>query len=161
MRSFCLTVALSLAATAACAGGLVNVTFVDPDHYYDAGNSKHDVPANLRTIEQHLEDLGQRYLADGQVLDVAVLDIDLAGYTRPTPQGIDLRVARGGTDWPSFKLRYTLRSGDVQVKAGEEVVADMAYGRHGQIQVYSSRDPLRYEKQMLEGWLRSRFTADY
>jgi len=43
------------------------------------------------------------------------------------------------------------------LKTGEETVADMNYGRHGQSYLYTNRDPLRYEKQMLDGWLRSHF----
>lgn len=162
MRSIITALSLGLAATAASAGGIVNVTFVDPDHYYDAGTTKHEVPDNLKTIETHLKELGQRYLADGQVLNVSVLDIDLAGYVKPLAGSArEVRVARGGADWPKFKLRYTLVANGTQIKSGEETVADMNYGRHGQTYLYTNRDPLRYEKQMLEGWLRSRFTADY
>jgi Protein of unknown function (DUF3016) len=161
MRSIATAALLSLGAAAASAG-TVNVTFVDPDKFYDAGNSEREVPENLKIIEQHLKDLGQRYLPDGQVLSISVLDVDLAGYVKPVAgQARYLRVTRGGADWPRFTLRYTLEADGQPVKTGEEVVADMNYGRHGQTYVYTNRDPLRYEKRMLEGWLRSRFTADY
>jgi Protein of unknown function (DUF3016) len=160
MRSITIAALLTVAAAAASAAGTVNVTFVDPDNFYDAGNSKHDVPDNLKVLEQHLQQLGQRYLPDGQVLDISVLDVDLAGYMKPLARSArEVRVARGAADWPSFKLRYTLQANGQPIKNGDEVVADMNYGRHGQS--YSSRDPLRYEKQMLEGWFRSRFTTDY
>jgi hypothetical protein len=162
MRSIATAVLLSLAATTASAAGTVNVTFVDPDKYYDAGNTKREVPDNLKAIEQHLKDLGQRYLPDGQVLSITVLDIDLAGYMKPLAgQAREVRVARGGADWPRFTLHYALQADGQQIKSGDEVVADMNYGRHGQTYVYTNRDPLRFEKQMLEGWLRSRFTTDY
>ena len=52
--------------------------------------------------------LGRR-LPDGQTLTIAVLDLDLAGSLRPTPTG-ELRVLRGGADWPSMSLRYTLQA---------------------------------------------------
>lgn len=150
------TLALLAVAAAAQAGGTVNVTFVEPDKYYDSGNSQFDKPTNLKTIDAFLQDLGKRYLPDGQVLSVEVLNVDLAGYVKPTRQG-DLRVVRGGADWPSFQLRYKLAAGDQALKQGEERVADLHYTSH--IASYSTRDPLRYEKQMLDGWFKSRFTA--
>jgi len=161
MRSIATAALLGLAAAAASAGGIVNVTFVEPDKFYDAGNTPRDVPDTLKVIEYHLKDLGQRYLADGQVLNVSIFDVDLAGYVKPQAGSArGLRVARSA-DWPTFKLRYTLEANGAPTKSGEEVVADMNYGRHGQAYVYSTRDPLHHEKLMLEGWLRSRFTTDY
>ena len=162
MRSIAATALLAVAATAASAAGTVNVTFVDPDNYYDAGTTKHDVPANLKELELFLKELGQRFLPDEQVVSISVLDVDLAGYVKPLAgQGREVRVARGATDWPRFKLRYTWETNGAPVKSAEEMVADMNYGRHGQSYLYTTRDPLRYEKQMLEGWFRSRFTTDY
>jgi hypothetical protein len=161
MRFSVTTLAASLvlfAAGAAHAGGVVNVTFVEPDKYYDSGNNQFDRPTNLKTIEQFLQDLGKRYLPDGQVLDIEVLNVDLAGYARPTRHG-DLRVVRGGADWPSFQLRYKLSAGAQPLKQGEERVADMNYTGH--IAAYGVRDPLRYEKQMLDGWFKARFTAPH
>lgn len=161
MRSIAIAALLSLAAAAASAGGIVNVTFVEPDKFYDAGNTQRDVPDTLKQLEVFLKDLGQRYLSDGQTLNISVLDVDLAGYVKPQAGSArGLRVARSA-DWPTFKLRYTLEANGAPIKSGEEVVADMNYGRHGQTYGYSTRDPLHHEKLMLEGWLRSRFTADY
>ncbi len=161
MRSIATAALLSLAAAAASAGGTVNVTFVEPDKFSDAGNTQHDVPANLKEIELFLKDLGQRHLPDGQVLNLSVLDVDLTGYVKPQAGSArGLRVARSA-DWPTFKLRYTLEANGAPIKSGEERVADVNYGRHGQIYGYSTRDPLHHEKVMLEGWLRSRFTTDY
>jgi hypothetical protein len=158
MRIPTLTVALALlaAAAAAQAGGTVNVSFVEPDKFYDAGNNQFDRPTNLKTIESFLQDLGKRYLADGQVLDVEVLNVDLAGYSRPTRNG-DLRIVRGGADWPSFQVRYKLAGAGQALKQGEERIADLNYTGH--IASYGNRDPLRYEKQMLDGWFRARFSA--
>ena len=158
MRFPALTVAFSLcaAAAAAQAGGTVNVSFVEPDKFYDSGNSPFDKPINLKTIEVFLKDLGQRYLPDGQVLDIEVLNVDLAGYVKPTRHG-DLRFVRGGADWPSFQLRYKLAGGGQTLKQSEERVADLNYTGH--IASYSNREPLRYEKQMLDGWFKSRFSA--
>jgi len=116
MRSIVPFALLSLAAAAANAAGVVNVTFVDPDKFYDAGTTKHEVPGNLKELENFLKELGQRFLPDGQVVNISVLDVDLAGYVKPLAgQAREVRVARGGSDWPKFKLRYTLEAnGDLR-----------------------------------------------
>jgi hypothetical protein len=156
VRALCVAFLLLAAAAAAQAGGVVNVTFVEPDKFYDSGNSQFDKPTTLKTIETFLQELGKRHLTDGQVLDIEVLNVDLAGYSRPTRHG-DLRVVRGGADWPSFQLRYKLSVGGQELKRGDERIADMNYTGH--IATYGNRDPLRYEKQMLDSWFRARFTA--
>jgi len=158
MRYPALTVAFSLlaAVAAAQAGGTVNVSFVEPDKFYDSGNGQSDRPTNLKTIETFLQDLGKRYLPDGQVLDIEVLNVDLAGYSKPTRRG-DLRIVRGNADWPSFQVRYKLAGGGQELKQGEERIADLNYTGH--ISSYGTREPLRYEKQMLDGWFKARFSA--
>jgi len=158
MHSIATTALLSLATAAAGAAGTVNVTFVDPDRFYDAGNSKHDEPANLKVIEQHFKDLGQRYLPDGQVLDISVLDVDLAGSMLPARRvAQEFRVAKGTTDWPRIKVRYSLGVNGAPMKSGEETLADLDYIRN--VTTYSSSDPLYREKVMLDGWFRARFTS--
>ena len=158
MRILAPAIALTLlaAASLAQAGGVVNVSFIEPDKFYDSGNGQFDKPTNLKTIETFLQELGKRYLPDGQVLDIEVLNVDLAGYSKPTRNG-DLRIVRGRADWPSFQLRYKLASGGQEIKQGEERLADLNYTGH--IPSYGTRDPLRYEKQMLDGWFRARFSA--
>ena len=161
MRFQALAVAFSLlaAAAAAQAGGVVNVTFVEPDKYHDSGNNQFDKPTNLKTIEAYLQDLGERYLPDGQVLNISVLDVDLAGYMKPLAgQAREVRVSREA-DWPRIKLRYSLEANGAPVKSAEENLADVNYGRHGLTNVYSSREPLRREKQMLDSWFQTRFKA--
>ena len=161
MRSIAIAALLSLAAMGAGAAGIVNVTFVDSDKFYDAANSQRELEGNLKTIEQHLKNLGQRHLANGQVLNISVLDIDLAGYMKPLyGSAREVRVAKGAADWPRFTVRYTLEANGAPTKSGEEVIADMNYGRHGQIAIYSSRDPLRLEKQMLDNWFEVRFRRE-
>lgn len=150
---------ISFAALAACAVGIqaagtVQVSFVEPDKYADAGRS-FDRPANLRTIEAHLQSLGQRYLADGQVLNIEVLDVDLAGELRPSRRsGSDVRVVRGGADWPRMALRYTLE-GSGPPQRGEDRIADLSYQLR--VSSYANREPLRYEKRMLDDWFKTRF----
>jgi hypothetical protein len=150
-----------LAAAAASAAGTVNVTFVDSDKFFDAGNTKWDVPDNLKSLERHLQTLGERYLADGQVLDISVLDVDLAGWMLPDRRNAPelRRVAKGTADWPTIKLRYTLQAGGTPLKSGDEAVTDLDYIRN--VVKYSTREPLYREKQMLDNWFRARFTSEH
>jgi hypothetical protein len=145
-----------LGAGTAHAAGTVQVDFVAPDRYSDAGTSRADEEPNRDTLARYLQDLGERYLPDGDVLQISVLDIDLAGHVRPARRGtVDIRVVRGGADWPRIKLRYTLRAGDKVLQSAEETVADLDYLSHRTD--YAARDPLRYEKRMLADWFRARF----
>jgi hypothetical protein len=154
-RTFAVAAWLLAAAAGAQAGGVVNVSFVEPAKFYDSGGNGFDRPLNLRAIELFLHELGQQHLGDGQVLDIEVLDVDLAGTIRPTRNG-DQRIVRGGVDWPSFQLRYKLSAGGQTLKQGDERLAAMDYA--GRIVSYREREPLRYEKEVLDRWFRARFT---
>jgi hypothetical protein len=146
-------------AFAAPAASPVEVTHGDIRRFQDVGTSARDEEDNVRRLSEHLQALGRRYLPAGQTLKVELLDVDLAGETRPQVRaGQDVRVARGGADWPRIQLRYTLTGADGStLRSAEESVADMNYLRH--IPRAKSDDPLRHEKRMLEGWFKARFAG--
>ena len=156
MRTLRLAVLLALAPWGAHAAGTVTVTFIEPDHYTDAGPSRAEREQTLAAIELQMHRLGERYLATGQSIAVEVLDVDLAGQMRPVGRvPTDIRVMRGGADWPRMTLRYTLAGpGDSSVH-GEETIADMAYQM--QFPRHARMDPLHYEIQMLDHWFKERF----
>jgi hypothetical protein len=149
---FLLAAVLPLAA----ATSPVEVSFVDPAHYTDAGNDPSDARSNEETLARSLRDLGSRYLTPDQSLKIDVLDIDLAGTVRPG-QISPIRILGGGADWPRIKLRYALREDGSVVSQGEEVVADLDYLHAAP--VVGAAAPLAYEKRMLENWFRKRFGA--
>jgi hypothetical protein len=157
-RSLVLSVGLALAAVAAQAGGVVQVSYIQPDKFADAGDSRRDAEGNLSILKHHLESLASRYLRDGQKLSIEVLDVDLAGEVHPSRRlHQDVRLLNGGADWPRISLRYTLESaGQAPVRA-EQTVADMDYLHH--LNGYASDEPLRYEKQMLNEWFAAQFGA--
>ena len=145
-------------AVAVCAAhaGTVTVSFVNAPGFSDAGATRWDEGADLRALARHLEALGQRHLPPEQVLRVEILDVDLAGTVRPSRQaGRDLRIVRGGADWPRISLRYTLEVSGKPLLSGEEWLADMNYS-HGFVGDRGS-DPLHYEKNMLDVWFKARF----
>jgi hypothetical protein len=157
MRSLAIAALLTFAGVGlAHAAGTVKLSFVEPDKFVDAGNTRFDTPATLMALEQHLQALGQRYLADGQTLTIEVLDVDLAGEMWPSRRTAgDIRIAKGGADWPRIKLRYVLEAPGQAPQRGEETIAELAYQQ--QTPRYSNSEPLRHEKQMLEQWFKARF----
>src|SRR5688500_12201202 len=106
-RSLPLLVALLPLAGAAQAA--VIVTFKEPDRFFDAG--RWDREDFLAEIERHLQELGTTHLPPGQTVKIEVLDVDLAGDDRFRRRfGAEIRVLKGGVDWPSMKLRYAVES---------------------------------------------------
>ncbi len=146
---------LALAAVSAQAAGTVQVSFVQPNQFADAGDARRDVEGNLRVLARHLEALAGR-LGDGQKLSIEVLDVDLAGEVRPWRHlQQDQRVLRGAADWPRIRLRYTLESAGQASRSAEQVVSDMAYLQS--LNRYAVNEPLRYERRMLDEWFAGEF----
>src|SRR5687767_14299106 len=81
------------------AAGQVEVSYVKPEEFRDAGRGAIDRERTMATLTQYLQQLSKR-LPDGQTLRLEVTDIDLAGEIHPSLRLNDLRVLRGGADWP-------------------------------------------------------------
>jgi len=151
-----LRILLGAVATAAapCYATTV-VTFTDPDRYTDVANERWETQSTLDALGDHIRKLGEKYIAPNDTLRVEVLDIDLAGWPKWAGRGPNqVRVARGGADFPSMRVRYTLESGG-RTKTREETISDPAYLNHGS-RIRSS-EPFYYEKRMLDDWFRSTF----
>jgi hypothetical protein len=143
-----------LAAPAAQAAGKVEVSYTTPEKFTDIGWGSVTRDRNLDSLTTVFETLG-RFLPDGQTLRVEVLDVDLAGEPRPGTVH-EVRVVRGGVDWPQITLRYTLLDDGKAVKSAEERVRDANYmtSRRGLTTIGSN---LPYEKRMVENWFRAQF----
>lgn len=160
MRGRCFLLAgLFCLALPASALAEVRVSFVDPAGYTDAslrGARRGAEPGSpvLSGLEGYLKRLGARELAPGQVLDIRVLDIDLAGEYRPWVRSLnEVRIADGLTP-PRIRLEYRLRERGRTVLSASETVTDTNYlSRAG---VAGASDSLRYEKAMLRDWFRRR-----
>lgn len=147
--------ALLLSGACAALAGNVEVSFVEPASFTDAGNTRWDEDGNLQMLARHLQQLGQRLLPDNQVLKVLVLDVDLAGTVRNIVTGV--HVLNGSSDFPKIHLTYTLEKDGVAQSQGDEWVTDLDYAHHLTQRV--APEPLRYEKLMLDAWFKSRFAA--
>jgi len=135
------------------------VTFVAAQNYRD-GNlawGPVDQRLTLEGLERIIRNLAARRLPPGYEIDVAVLDLDLAGKIDPLrARSGELRVMRQDT-WPSMTLRYSLRRGGRVIARGEETLRAMNY-LTDPVAVRST-DTLRFEKAMLDSWFRTRFAA--
>ncbi|HEV7814544.1 MAG TPA: DUF3016 domain-containing protein [Janthinobacterium sp.] len=146
--------ALSLLASGAAWAG-VSVTYVKPEEFRDVPFSEVDRERVLKQLTDHFIELGKS-LPAGQDLKIEVTDLDLAGRSIPSRRGgDDLRILRGGADWPAMNLRYTLESQGQIVSKGEEQLSDMNYLNH--MNRYSSGENLRFEKQMIDVWFKKKF----
>jgi Protein of unknown function (DUF3016) len=86
-----------LASPSVLAAGSVQVSYVQPEKFADIGISPRDREDALQQLTKHFESLASRHLADGQKLNVEVLDVDLAGTVQPSVRaGDSLRIFMGG-----------------------------------------------------------------
>lgn len=150
--------------TLACAqeqpAGPVMVEFIHPDKFSDIqeGFLRTSVGdnAHLAALRRHLERKAATYLAPGQTLRIEVTDIDLAGDYAPPghPALLDIRTVSNLYP-PRMNLNYELRDGSgAVVRTGEAKLKDLGFdiGSAGAVS-----DPLRYDKRMLDKWLRREF----
>jgi hypothetical protein len=136
--------------SAGAASAAVKVTYTHPENYADMPFSTWDREHTLADFTDYFNQLAKA-LPPGQDLNIEVLDIDLAGREYPAARsGRDIRVVRGGADWPRMHLKYTLLQDGAVVKGGEVQLSDMNYLYH--LPRYSDGDTLRYEKQMIDDW---------
>ncbi|CAO4146562.1 hypothetical protein LPLAFNJD_LOCUS2226 [Methylorubrum aminovorans] len=159
MRAAALALLAALTAFAASpAVAQVRVTFVAPERYTDAQNRFGSGPSLrvvLAEMRRLFETLGNPVLAPGQTLDIAVLDIDLAGLDQPSfgpAQGV--RVVTDITP-PRFRLRYALKERGRTVLAAEEAVSDINFLLRANR--LSSGQAFFYEREVLRDWFQARF----
>lgn len=153
LAAFALSAVIGMSA-AAQAG--VTVNFVNPERYSDRDfRSPGKRDGIVREFDRYFHRLGDRYLKDGQSLNIDVLNVDLAGRYEPwQPRFHDVRIMRDTTP-PRFKVRYTLKEGGKVVMSGEENVSDMTYLWNPSAR--NSGQRFAYEKDMLRDWFRDRF----
>ncbi len=134
-----------------------SVAYVEPERFVDAGRSASERERTLKELSAHLEKLG-RALAPEQALKIEITDLDLAGRLEPNRRGADdIRLLRGGADWPHIHLRYALSGPGGVIGGGEQDLSNMNY--LSRINRYDSSDSLRYEKQMLDDWFKATFRS--
>lgn len=145
-----------LALSASGASAAVSVVFSHPEHYRDLPFAPNERAQVLKDLGEYFALLGKT-LPAGQHLQVEVTDFDMAGRIHPNLRGQDLRVLRGGADWPHMALRYRLESNGQVIASGEEHLSDMQY--LDRIPRPADGVMLRYEKRMIDDWFKRKFVA--
>jgi len=149
--------AAALLAAAGAAGAAVTVDYVKPDEFIDMPRSPQDRERILKEVRQHFEKLGKD-LPEGQDLNITITDLDLAGRLEPRRWAMDdIRIMRGGADWPTIELSYTLEQNGQVLKSGSDRLKNMMYQQR--INKYTGGEPLRYEKQMIDDWFQKEITG--
>ena len=150
LRQYSLAGLVLLAAGSATAAA--TVTYADPEHFRDMPFQSWERERVLKELSAHFDKLAAK-LPAGQDLKVEVLDVDLAGELRPNFRGNqDMRIMKGGADWPHMHLRYTIEQDGKVIKSGDSRLSDMNY--MSQNSRYFGGDFLRYEKKMLDEWFK-------
>lgn len=112
----------------------------------------------LPLLARHLRIRAGALLPPGDHLAVTFTDIKRAGSYEPWrgPQWNDVRVVKDIYP-PRIDLRFSLTDASGKVLGqGERTLTDPGYLTRGTI---DDDDPLRYEKRMLDDWLRREFPA--
>ncbi|MEO7325092.1 MAG: DUF3016 domain-containing protein [Dokdonella sp.] len=110
----------------------------------------------LTALARHVQRRAGKVIAAGQHLDVTLTDIRRAGACEPWrgPRWDDVRVVKDIYS-PRIDLRYTLTTADGKlVRSGEATLRDLGFLNRA---TASDDDPLRFEKRMLDDWLRREF----
>jgi hypothetical protein len=154
--------AYAAAPAAAAPAATVEVTWTNPANFSEEqkrrgfGSARATPEQWVSELAQYVERRGVRFLAPGQALDVTFTDITRAGAFEPwrAPQLDDTRFVNDLYP-PAIDLRFTLRNADGSTAIeGSRKLRDAAFLYRG---TPSSTDPLRYEKRMLDDWLRRDF----
>jgi hypothetical protein len=138
------------------------VVFDHPENFTDAKDSyaptdkgRDSILANIRDFLVHRTDT---LLPEGYKLRITFTDIDLAGEFEPWrgAQYDNVRIVKAIYP-PAFKFTYVVTdpSGKA-VRQGSENIRDLNF----QVRVTMDlSDPLRYEKDILDDWARSRLNG--
>lgn len=147
----------SVIAQAATSPENVHVRYKDPQHFTEAKRSfgMHLIRADayLEPLKTYIAERAARVLAPGQRLDIEVTDVDRAGEYEPWrgPDFDDVRIIKDIYP-PRIDLDFTLYDADGKVlDKGSRKLRDAAFLGNSSA---ASQDPLRYEKSLIDRWLR-------
>jgi len=144
-------------------GGAVSVSWTDPAQFSEikfGGNRWESKRGTWVTdLAKYLRDEAGQRLARGQTLDLTITDIDRAGQYEPIvrPGMDDIRIVKDIYP-PRMTLNFVVKGPDGQVVAeGERKLVDHGFlmGPH-----LNNNDTLRYEKRMIDDWLRREFKGN-
>jgi hypothetical protein len=138
------------------------VVFFEPEKFTDASDrylgGERDRDGILDRLKDYLiERADSRFVAEGQKLAVTITDVDLAGEFEPWhgPSAQDVRIVRDIYP-PKINLAFRLTDANGEVLAqGQRELRDLAFMMSISI---NTSDSLRFEKALLDDWLRKEFS---
>ena len=149
------------APRALAAQGPVSVAWTDPAGFAEfrfSGNRWAASQGNwLQDLAEHMRSRAEQILPAGQRLELTIVDIDRAGEYEPlrNPQMQDARIVRD--IYPprmTVEFRRLDAAGNV-IAEGQRRLTDPGFLTHAS--PFKSDDLLRFEKRMVDAWLRSEF----
>jgi hypothetical protein len=153
-------VGAAVAASTDKPAATVAVTFVAPEKFTDVKDDYMDSEkgrdALLSELKDHLEKRGAKYLSANQRLEIKVTEVDLAGDFEPWrgPNFHDVRIVKDLYP-PRVNLEFRLIGADGKViSEGKRELRDLGYMLS---MAMPTSDPLRFDKEMLNDWLRREF----
>jgi len=151
----------ALPAPPADAPPRIEVRYDHPERFsefsgFNTGLSRSDSAAWLKTLQRHITRQADRTLPAGQQLDVTITELKRAGGYEPWhgPQFSDVRIVRDIYP-PRIDLSFRLTDAD-----GRELASGNRQLRNPAFMMSTSRyrdDELRYEKALVDDWLRREF----
>lgn len=139
--------------------GPVSVAWEDPAQFTElrhSGNRQTASQGNwLNTLATYMRREAEETLPAGHRLELTIIDIKRAGQYEPwlAPNLQDARIIRDIYP-PRMTLRFReMDAGGKVVAEGERKLTDPAFLIHAS--PMNDTDPLRYEKRMIDSWLRS------
>lgn len=135
------------------------VVFDHPEKFSDVKDDSFGTEkgreAILEQLRDYIQNQAQYYVAPGQTLTITFSDIDLAGDYEPRGgRSDDIRIVR--EVYPprmDLSFRLTDASGAV-IKEGTRRLRDLNFMMALNV---NREDPLRYDKNLLDDWLRKEF----
>jgi DUF3016 family protein len=165
-RTLLLTLGFALAGAASAdapkADSRVQIDWTPPADFSEAktyqgtGLGRQSPAEWLGDLAKQVRYRAERVLPRDAHLHVTFTNVQLAGTYEPWrgPRWDDVRVIKNIYP-PRIDLKFTLTDASgTTVKEGERQLRDPAFMQRGTL---NENDPLRFEKRMLDDWLRSEF----
>lgn len=135
----------------------ITVNFTDPDKFTDVRDSVNGGASKyyLEELARYLKEVAARRLTAGQKLTVTFTDIDLAGDIPPGSIH-DVRIIKE-IYIPRMEFHFQLvDAAGAVIKDGDRRLSDLSFMQNLR-PPFSQNEPLRYDKALLEDWVRKEF----
>jgi superfamily I DNA and/or RNA helicase len=139
----------------------VEVIYVNPENFTDftdsvdrTGRGAESYRANFK---EYLEKEAERVIPEGTRLTISITEVDMAGDFEPWrgPQFSDIRIVK---DLYPPRVNFTYKLSDAAgavLREGEKRLRDVNFQMRSMSSI--SNDSLRYEKELMDDWLRTEF----